>query len=139
MNKSVLIIDDEYRAKFLVKYLEEFSDSRIMVDFAQTIKEAIELIESKIYKVILCDLMMPPENFYISDKEFVFNEEDNFNGKKIIEYCVNKGIEKETKIIITSGSVTLSKQLVENYNHAIEMLVKPFSCDELLEKIENTH
>jgi len=139
MIKSVLIIDDDERTKSIVSYFELYSNSEIIVDWAQTIKDAIELIESKVYNVILCDLMMPPETFYFNDKEFHFNEEDSLNGRKIIEYCVNKVIEKETKIIITSAAMTRSKQLVEKYSHAIEMFVKPFNINDLLEKIENIH
>ncbi|MBI1228467.1 MAG: hypothetical protein GC192_24745 [Bacteroidetes bacterium] len=139
MRNSILTIDDEIHSTYIAEYVRLSMDLTIEVDLAHTIKDAIELISNKYYNVILCDLLMPPETFHINQEEFVFNEEDCFNGRKIIEYCIEKGITKKTKVIVSSVARKYSQVLVESYNHEIEMISKPYPIEELIGKIKETH
>jgi len=136
MVNSVLIIDDvSWGSAILAKSIKSHSNDVNKVDVAKTIELAINLIETNEYDVIFCDLMMPPEKFVFNGEILCFDEPDYFNGRKIVEYCMKRGISRRTKIIITSQASIYSQKLVETFNHEIDMLSKPFLLKELLKKI----
>ena len=140
MNSSILIIDDEtWGVKSLAECIELSTDNVIHVDIAQTIEQAINLIEINKYSAILCDLMMPPEIFSFNGEILIFHEPNSLNGRKIIEYCINNGISKKTKIIVTSIAFQASLELIEEYKGEIDILRKPFLVEDLLNKINNAH
>lgn len=139
MDKSILIVDDESRARYMVDYLQLVAEKALKVDLAQTIEQAIQFLEEHQYDVILCDLLMPPEKFVFKNKEYTFQDEAHFNGGLLIEYCVKRGISKKTKILVSSMARGRSQELVEKFNNEIEMFSKPFRMNELIKKIENAH
>ena len=113
--KHVLVVDDEAIILHTIK--DELIDEGYIVDTAKNGEEGLEKIKARYYDLVITDLIMSPKDGYD-----IINLVTNFN--------------YETKIIVMTGYVNdfFSK---ESFNHGISILMKPYSREELVEKVRD--
>ncbi|MEJ2622774.1 MAG: EAL domain-containing protein [Candidatus Thiodiazotropha sp.] len=113
----ILIADDEPRARASLKELLRFTGHEVTL--AESGREAIELINSNNFDLILLDLNMP-----------------DLNGHKVMEHIDQNSIECD--IVVISGEATFNHASLALRKGAKDFLRKPYQPDELLRTIDNT-
>ncbi|MES9861910.1 MAG: EAL domain-containing protein [Candidatus Thiodiazotropha sp. LLP2] len=113
----ILIADDEPRARASLKELLRFSGHEITL--AESGREAIELLDSSSFDLILLDLNMP-----------------DLNGHKVMEHISLESIDCD--IIVISGEATFDHASLALRKGAQDFLRKPYEPAELLRTISNT-
>lgn len=113
--KHVLVVDDEAIILYTIK--EELIDEGYIVDTANNGEEGIEKIKARYYDLVITDLIMSPRDGYD-----IINEAIKLN-------C-------ETKIIVMTGYVK-DFSSKESFDHGISILMKPYSREELIEKVRD--
>lgn len=111
---KILIVEDETFVRFLYK---ELLSKNYDIDEATNGFEAVEMIESNNYKVILLDVNIP----------FI-------NGIEILKKVKMKGI--KSKIIVISAYGMSEKKDKAFELGAVDYLVKPIDLDVLKDKVE---
>ncbi|MES9940817.1 MAG: EAL domain-containing protein [Candidatus Thiodiazotropha sp. 6PLUC2] len=114
---QILIADDEPRARASLKELLRFSGHEITL--AESGREAIELLDSSSFDLILLDLNMP-----------------DLNGHKVMEHISQESIDCD--IIVISGEATFDHASLALRKGAQDFLRKPYEPEELLRTISNT-
>ncbi|MES9853363.1 MAG: EAL domain-containing protein [Candidatus Thiodiazotropha sp. L084R] len=113
----ILIADDEPRARASLKELLRFSGHEITL--AESGREAIELLDTSSFDLILLDLNMP-----------------DLNGHKVMEHISLESIDCD--IIVISGEATFDHASLALRKGAQDFLRKPYEPAELLRTISNT-
>jgi diguanylate cyclase (GGDEF)-like protein/PAS domain S-box-containing protein len=112
----ILIADDEPRARASLKEILRFSGYEITL--AENGKEAVELLNSGSFDLILLDMNMP----YL-------------HGIKVMEYIDNQGLNCD--IIVVSAETTFDYATKALRKGAQDFLRKPYAPDELLRAVSN--
>jgi diguanylate cyclase (GGDEF)-like protein len=113
----ILIADDEPRARASLKELLRFTGHETTL--AESGREAIELLSSNNFDLILLDLNMP-----------------DLNGHKVMEHIDHHNIDCE--VVIISGEATFDHASLALRKGAKDFLRKPYQPEELLRTIDNT-
>ncbi|MEW8626177.1 MAG: EAL domain-containing protein [Candidatus Thiodiazotropha sp.] len=113
----ILIADDEPRARASLKELLRFTGHEITL--AESGREAIDLLNSNNFDLILLDLNMP-----------------DLNGHKVMEHIDQYSIDCD--IVVISGEATFDHASLALRNGAKDFLRKPYQPEELLRTIDNT-
>lgn len=111
--KNILVVDD---SSLIRNYVEKICMNKYNVIAASGGQEAIDVLSSRDFDLILLDLMMP-----------------NVNGFAVLDFLKDK---KSTPVIIISGDTT--KETIDRaftYN-VVDMIEKPFQEKVIMEKIE---
>jgi two-component system, response regulator, stage 0 sporulation protein F len=119
--RRILIVDDEVIIRIAFKKLLDHYNC--IIDQARNLKEALELLTSLNYDVILLDLQLAPDN-----KE---------GGFQILQKLKSFMINQKTPVIIVSGKKTkeeIQKRLTEDDNVA-KILIKPVENDQIIQAI----
>ena len=116
MNKQfdILIIDDEQVILDAVSKICSAEGYR--VDSSIYAKDALSKIKKNVYKLFICDIMMPDVDGFQFLDEVIKN--------KII-----------SPVIMTTGYSTVENAVRSLYNGAIDFIPKPFTADELLNSV----
>ncbi len=112
----ILIADDEPRARASLKEVLRFSGYETTL--AENGSEAIELLNTRSFDLILLDLNMPGQHGY-----------------KVMEHIDNHGMSCD--IIIVSGETTFDHATSALRKGAQDFLRKPYTPDELLRSVSN--
>ncbi len=113
----ILIVDDE--PNMLKSYGRIFRRKDYEVQYASSGKEALKMAEEFRPDVALLDIMMP-----------------GIDGYEVCEAWKRKPATQEIEVLFVSGKGELDDRLRAYRLRASDFLVKPFSKDELLAKIE---
>ncbi|MCU7837911.1 MAG: EAL domain-containing protein [Candidatus Thiodiazotropha sp. (ex Troendleina suluensis)] len=115
-NARILIADDEPRARASLKEILRFSGYETTL--AESGSEAIELLTSSSFDLILLDLNMP-----------------DLHGHKVMEHIDHYSIDCD--IIVVSGETTFDHATQALRKGAQDFLRKPYAPDELLRSVSN--
>ncbi|MBI1931774.1 MAG: response regulator [Ignavibacteriales bacterium] len=110
-NKDILIIDDE--SVILDAIQKIVSLENLTSDACLDVDEALEKLETKSYRLIISDIMMPGKD-----------------GFQLLQILNQKRI--PTPVIITTGYSTLENAVKVLYDGAIGFIPKPFTLEELI-------
>ena len=114
-DKHILVIDDEGIILFSIR--EDLEDEGYIIDTARSGEEGIEKLKAKEYDLIITDLIMSPKDgFDVIDEVIKLN-------------C-------EAKIIVMTGYMG-DDSIKETLKPSISIVMKPFSREELIEKVRN--
>ncbi len=116
MNKQfdILVIDDE---QVIVDAVSKICAAEgLKVDSSINAADAILKIKKNVYKIIICDIMMP--------------EVDGF---QFLDEVVKNNI--MSPVIMTTGFSTVENAVRSLYNGAIDFIPKPFTADELTNSV----
>jgi len=116
MKKSVLVIEDEESIAELI--VQRFDTSLYAVDIALNGRDALSLLQSKVYDLATVDIMLP----YIDGLTLC---------KKFREYS------PQTFLILVSALDEMETKLKGYRYGADDYITKPFSPKELLAKVES--
>jgi len=122
--KSILIAEDESMLRTMLEM--NFADEDYQVSFAENGKEALNLLNTNQYDLLLTDLFMP-----------------ELNGIELILEC--QTISPATKVVLMSGGgqslyANHGERHVQFQHHKLEVdmfLGKPFDLDEILVTIKS--
>ncbi len=116
MNKQfdILIIDDEQVVIDAVT--KNCSAEGYKVDASIDAGDALFKIQKNIYKLLICDIMMP-----------------DIDGFQFLDEVIKKNI--LSPVIMTTGYSTVENAVKSLYKGAIDFIPKPFTADELLTSI----
>jgi CheY-like chemotaxis protein len=106
----VLVVDDEPAIRALVAKIVQRAG--LPVDSARDGAEAIEMLESSSYAVLVVDLMMP-----------------NVDGYGLIDWVKQRGGPRPAIIVVSAGDTAALRRLDPTMVHSI--LRKPFDIDVL--------
>ena len=113
-NYDILIIDDE---QVIIDSVVKIAQADgLTVDSALDASIALDKIKNSVYKLFICDIMMPV-----------------MDGFKFLEEMEARGI--NTPIIMTTGFSTVENTVRALYHGAIGFIPKPFSFEELTSMI----
>lgn len=115
--KRILLAEDEEVLRMLV--VDTLEDEDYEVDEAADGMEAVQLLESNTYDLIILDYMMP-----------------GYTGLEIIEKIQSSEIKKQGKILMLSAKSQQFEQERILEAGADYFMAKPFSPLKLIEKIE---
>ena len=111
---DILIVDDE---QVVIDAVNKICSSEgYKVDFSTDAIDALIKLKKNIYRLIICDIMMPEVDGF----QFL----DEINKNKII-----------SPVIITTGYSTVENAVRSLYNGAIDFIPKPFTADELISSV----
>jgi DNA-binding NtrC family response regulator len=116
--KNILVVDDEEIFRNLLQ--KTLSLEGYAVDTARDGVEAIELLQSRKYSVILTDLMMP-----------------RASGIKVLQSA--KAFDADIAVIIITGYASLDSALAAIKEGAYDYITKPFQLDEIKLTVANAH
>ena len=119
MSKKILIVDDELNMRMLLQEtLEEFEDKGVELLVAENGSDAIESVRTDKPELIILDVMMP-----------------GMNGFDVCNTIKNEfGMKDIYVLMLTADGQKLNKQKSKDVG-ADDLLTKPFSPDELAEKV----
>ncbi len=109
-SKQLLIVDDEENMRHMLAAM--FKGSSYQVDLAVDGREALEMIEKKLYDVILCDIKMP-----------------NLDGISFLKSAGNRI--DATTVIMMSAYGTIDTAVEAMKLGAYDFISKPFKADEI--------
>ncbi|MES9990310.1 MAG: EAL domain-containing protein [Candidatus Thiodiazotropha sp.] len=112
----ILIADDEPRARASLKEILRFTGYETTL--AENGSEAIELLNTRTFDLILLDLNMP-----------------DLHGHKVMEHIENYNLNCD--IIVVSGETTFDHATAALRKGAQDFLRKPYAPDELLRSVSN--
>lgn len=112
---EILIIDDEEVILEAVKKTAALEN--LKSDTCLNVKDALVNLDKNVYKLIICDIMMP-----------------NIDGFELLKILRQKKI--LTPVVITTGFSTLENAVKALYEGAVGFIPKPFTIDELLSIIK---
>ncbi|MGE7608191.1 response regulator transcription factor [Peribacillus frigoritolerans] len=115
--KRILLAEDEEVLRMLV--VDTLEDEDYVVDEAADGMEAVQLLESNTYELIILDYMMP-----------------GYTGLEIIEKIQSSEIKNQGKILMLSAKSQQFEQERILEAGADYFMAKPFSPLKLIEKIE---
>ena len=121
MKIDLLIIDDDAAIRRALKntlerYLSLENTEINIFDVGNT-DEALELVEKRIFHIILLDIVMPGK----------------INTFKLLEIIKNKN--KLTQVIMITGNSTLDRVLEAIEKGADDYLMKPFDRDQIIDSL----
>jgi len=121
MKIDLLIIDDDAAIRralrnTLERYLSLENTEINIFDVGNT-DEALELVEKRIFHIILLDIVMPGK----------------INTFKLLEIIKNKN--KLTQVIMITGNSTLDRVLEAIEKGADDYLLKPFDRDQIIDSL----
>lgn len=111
---KILVIDDEQVIIDAVKKICAIDG--YVTDEAHNVKAAMDKLEKKYYRIIVCDIMMP-----------------DGDGFQILDYLQKENI--DSAVIMTTGYSTVENAVKSLYYGAIDFIPKPFTVDELLNSV----
>ena len=117
VNKALLIEDDKICQKVLCYYLSELG---YQIEIAEDAGTAIQLINNKIYTLILIDLGLPDQS-----------------GEKVIQALQESNFNQFTPFIICTGHEDQKKKQQHLTLGASDVLVKPILKEMLQEALFN--
>ena len=120
MTGTILVVDDESTILHMIE--EALTSQGYECDTAQSVDIAVEMIKKKGYDIILADKNMPAEN-----------ESSIVGGLGLLEFV--RFYDPSIEIIIMTGFATIESVIKALQLGAFDYLNKPFSIEELLEKI----
>lgn len=110
-NVDILIVDDE---EMILMSIEKICKvENYSTDKCSSVADAIQMLKNTVYKLIICDIMMPEEDGFV-----------------LLNYVVKNKL--SSPVVITSGYSTLANVVKALYQGAVGFLPKPFTIDELL-------
>ncbi len=121
MEPAFLIVDDDQIQCTL--YKEYLNDLRYRTDTANSTKEALELIKTNNYDIILADKNMPGSD-----------GRSDIGGMELLKYVQLKL--PQTEIIMMTGYATIENAIEAMKSGAFDYLIKPFTQKELLDSIK---
>lgn len=145
MKKStvyILLIEDHPINASIFRKIFKRSGIDCMVHLAVTAHEALQHLSQVRYDAIIVDLCMPRSSVAI-DNPFAewLNGSDygdyEDEGERVIKYCIDKGIDKSSKVIISSASGFKVDKMINRYGTSLFKLVKPFPSDDLIQMIRS--
>ncbi|KAA3610128.1 MAG: response regulator [Calditrichaeota bacterium] len=113
--KRIIAIDDE--RVILDSIVKLCSAEGWHVDVAEDALSGFKMIQSNVYDLIVCDIMMP-----------------EMDGFELLEKLRQQEI--RIPVIITTGFSTVENAVKSLYNGAIDFLPKPFTFDELISSLK---
>lgn len=117
MKRILLAEDDEILRMLIIDTLEE---EDFQVDEAKDGQEAVDLLETRPYELVIIDYMMPA-----------------YSGVEVIEKVRNGEMNKHVKILMLSAKSQQSEQEKAMSAGADFFISKPFSPMELLGKVRD--
>lgn len=117
MKRILLAEDDEILRMLIIDTLEE---EDFQVDEAKDGQEAVDLLETRPYELVIIDYMMPA-----------------YSGVEVIEIARNGEMNKHVTILMLSAKSQQSEQEKAMAAGADFFIAKPFSPMELLEKVRD--
>ncbi|MFC1508472.1 response regulator [Candidatus Omnitrophota bacterium] len=120
MTGTILVVDDESTILHMID--EVLTSHGYKCDTAQSVDIAIEMIKKNEYDIILADKNMPAQN-----------ESSIVGGLGLLEFVRN--YDPSIELIIMTGFATIESVIKALQLGAFDYLNKPFSIEELLEKI----
>ncbi len=116
MEIRILAADDE--KNMLALYGKIFSGERYSVSFAETVTEALKLLDSGTYDLLISDLMFP-----------------DGSGLELVRRFRDAGPDRS---ILISGSLPPDAlALIEKKEGLVRSFTKPFDCDNLRKLVDN--
>lgn len=116
--KRILLAEDEEILRMLI--VDTFEGEDYHVDEAQDGLEALKLLQSSRYDLVIIDYMMPA-----------------YSGIEVIEKVRQGGLNKQVDILMLSANSQLSEQVKAMNAGANYFMAKPFSPLQLLEKVRD--
>jgi len=116
IKSSILVVEDDYSTQRLVHY---FLMDKYMIHFAPSIHQAKQIINNETINIILLDISLV----------------NNDNGLDLVKYLRSSARWKNLAVVATTSeyiSYNLEKCVAAG---CMDLLPKPFSQDQLLEKI----
>ncbi len=107
---NILIVEDDPMVAQINRQFIEKVDPEALVDFAQNVTEAMEVIQSKTIDLLLLDIYMPEEN-----------------GLTFLKYVREQGYQVDA-ILITAATDAEDIQTAFRYG-AVDYLIKPFEFE----------
>lgn len=116
-NMRVLIVDDHVHIrKAMVKIF--LSSGVSTIEDASSGSEAIQLLNSKQFDLVLCDLYMP-----------------GISGFEVIHHIRTRDLRSDVPVVVVSGEANRA-DIVKAYEHgASDYILKPFVTDEFVKKV----
>lgn len=115
---KILIIDDEIEiSRLLTRFLER---KGFAVESAETIRDGKDLYQQEAYRYLILDINLP-----------------DGNGMEVLPYF--KSIRPTCEIIMISAMANPQLQTQSRQLGALTMVGKPFSTQNILHLIENSH
>jgi CheY-like chemotaxis protein len=112
MPKTILVVDNELRSRQLIAHL--LREEGYQVDEADDGVSALEILETKIFDLVICDVVMP-----------------RLNAFDVLDYMKSRSI--STPIILITGHPYL---LADKGLGSLTCFMKPFNMYDLLHKVE---
>src|SRR5882724_6287154 len=112
MPKKILVVDNELRSRQLIAYL--LHEKGYEIDEADDGVSALEILEKKIFDLMICDVVMP-----------------RLNAFDVIDYMNSRSL--STSIILITGHPYL---LRDKGLGSLTCFMKPFNMYDLLHKVE---
>ncbi len=113
---SVLVVDDEPHFRDSLRQLLEAQGYQVAV--AGGGAEAIEVLDSTPFDIVLLDLVMP-----------------GVNGRNVLEHIATKGL--DTAVIVISGTTSVQEATSALVKGAEDYVGKPYDFDELSRRVRN--
>ena len=111
---DILVIDDE---QVIVDAVAKICSAEgFSIDFTLDASEALHKLEKTLFKIIICDIMMP-----------------GIDGFKFLDEIQKRGI--HSPVIMTTGYSTVENAVKSLYTGAIDFIPKPFTTDELISSV----
>jgi two-component system, NtrC family, nitrogen regulation response regulator NtrX len=113
---KILVIDDERSIRNTLKEILEYE--KYQVDLAENAKQALELVKSNEYNIILCDIKMP-----------------EVDGLELLPQLIE--IHPDTPVVIISGHGNIDTAVEAIKKGAYDFIEKPLDLNRLLITIRN--
>lgn len=112
MPKTILVVENELRSRQLIAHL--LREKGYQVDEADDGVSALEILETKIFDLMICDVVMP-----------------RLNAFEVLDYMKSRSL--STSIILITGHPYL---LADKGLGRLTCFMKPFNMYDLLHKVE---
>ena len=112
MPKTILVVDNELRSRQLIAHL--LREQGYQVDEADDGASALEILETKIFDLMICDVVMPRVSAF-----------------DVLDYMTSRSL--STSIILITGHHYL---LADKGLEGLTCFTKPFNMYDLLRKVE---
>jgi DNA-binding NtrC family response regulator len=113
MSKTILVVENELRSRQLIAHL--LREEGYEVDEADDGASALEILEKKVFDLMICDVVMP-----------------RLNAFDVLDYMKSRSL--STSIILITGHPYL---LAEYGLGSLTCFMKPFNMYDLLHKVKD--
>ena len=118
LNGRALVIDDEPSVAAMVRQMLE--NTGLQVSTAETLSEALGLLKTNDFDVIVADVRMP-----------------DGDGTDVRRFLLDNRPARADALLFVSGDPQVVSRLRRTYEEQVPVLLKPFHVDDLYEQIES--